>query len=1387
MYSKNRRKTDELKSSVPKKSFKDIIKTFEIKNLTLPDIDDYFLKIKHEVKRHLKEEKGKDVIKFKLNIYFNFLNPSRGLKSWGGDPLNEIEEVKFDRQFYELRTMDEFEEIYNKINEEVSSFIDEFQGLGSGLIFENIFKTEIKTSKIVYLKGSSYFPYQFPEKRCVLNIRNNDQKCFLWSVLANYFPVKRNPSRVTHYEPYENMINMEKIEYPVKINDIKKIEKLNPHLAINVFGLKNQKDSNTIFPIYCSKRLYNQDGSEMKQTDLLYLESDEKEEYIDNYEIIIQNKSDQSETLSFILKPTLVDENYLSGFTEEFGDIEIEVHENYDNNNYYIEICKGSYNLTEKQKSNIIRKNLFRNYSLKEISIIEHKKEREVYKTHYCLIKNLNTLMRTDTSNSKMFVCRKCLTKHYREESYKKHLEMCGKFEQAKIIMPSESKSLLKFKNHYMQHRLPVVIYADFEAKQEAIGENANQRLVQLEPNKESTTKQLYEQKIISFGIYIQCDYPHLLENLKTDGQLKLSHDRRSDPQQRQTSSDPYWRNYITYTGDDAPQVFVKTIIRIYNEISKKMNFCEPLKISEEEEKLFQEATNCYVCGTSFDPRKRQSETDPRKRQSETDPQTKIREHQTQMGHGSASAGHQSKTWAGAKVREHNHFNGKYRGASCQSCNVKEGKCKQIPVFFHNGSRYDFHFFVTELLKYETEHKKVNILPKTSENYISISYGSYFKRLVFLDSYRFMLKGLSDVAKSLDEKDYKILSNEFSLGETQLSLTDRETSFQVGSKALHRSDSKLRFELIKQKGFYPYEYIDSIERLNETSLPSIDKFYSTLKQETITEEQYEHAQKVWKTFNCKTLLDYHNLYLKTDVLILADAFEKFREFYLTKHNIDPCYCVSSPSLTWQCGLKYTNTELNLLTDNNMFLMFEKGIRGGFSGVLGSRHVKTNNKYLGDYNPEKPSNYLLYLDANNLYGWAMSQPLPVGDFKWEDPKRFDEIFQRCKEDENYGCILEVDLEIDEETKNRTFKFPLAPFKRKIEKDELSDYQLKYLNNNIEKVGNTEKLVLDLYDKEKYVVHYKLLEFYEKMGMKIKKIHNIISFKEEPWLAKYINLNTEERKKAKTNFEKDLFKLNNNAFYGKTLENIRGKKKIKLTSSSKEAKRYTSKASYSDHIIFNENLVGILSNVFSITFNKPIYLGMCILDYSKLLMYQFYYETFNKLFPDNEVCYMDTDSLFINVYSFKKKNEKVYEEFDIYKDLEKIKDQLDTNEYPASHPLHSLKNKKVIGKFKDELNGEIIKEAIFLRSKAYSFLVAKSTSDPKAIKKLKGITYSIVKNQITFEDYKNCLFGENISYTGNSFLHTKKHRMFVEEVNKKTLSPFDDKRYILEDGINTLAHQ
>ena len=185
-----------------------------------------------------------------------------------------------------------------------------------------------------------------------------------------------------------------------------------------------------------------------------------------------------------------------------------------------------------------------------------------------------------------------------------------------------------------------------------------------------------------------------------------------------------------------------------------------------------------------------------------------------------------------------------------------------------------------------------------------------------------------------------------------------------------------------RKGVYPYEYIDNWERFNETSLPSKESFYSNLNMEDIDDIDHRHGNNVFNKFKLNNLGDYHDLYLQSDTLLLADVFENFREMFLKEYELDPAHFLSLPGLAWQACLKKTNVELELLTDYDMLLIVEEGIRGGICHSI-HRYAKANNKYMKNYNNNEESSHIQCLDANNLYGWAMSKKLPVNGFKWTD--------------------------------------------------------------------------------------------------------------------------------------------------------------------------------------------------------------------------------------------------------------------------------------------------------------------------------------------------------------------------------------------------------------------
>ena len=175
--------------------------------------------------------------------------------------------------------------------------------------------------------------------------------------------------------------------------------------------------------------------------------------------------------------------------------------------------------------------------------------------------------------------------------------------------------------------------------------------------------------------------------------------------------------------------------------------------------------------------------------------------------------------------------------------------------------------------------------------------------------------------------------------------------------------------------------MDNWQRFNDILLPNKEAFNSNLNMEDITDTDYIHANKVFKKFNLKHLGDYHDLYVQSDTLLLADVFGNFRNMCIKVYELDPAHFLSAPGLAWQACLKKTGVKLELLTDNDMSLMIEKGSRGGICHAI-HRFAKANNKYMKNYNEKEESSYIQYLDANNLYGCAMSQKLPVNGFKWE---------------------------------------------------------------------------------------------------------------------------------------------------------------------------------------------------------------------------------------------------------------------------------------------------------------------------------------------------------------------------------------------------------------------
>ena len=287
------------------------------------------------------------------------------------------------------------------------------------------------------------------------------------------------------------------------------------------------------------------------------------------------------------------------------------------------------------------------------------------------------------------------------------------------------------------------------------------------------------------------------------------------------------------------------------------------------------------------------------------------------------------------------------------------------------------------------------------------------RNLVFIDSMQFMNSSLDSLVKNLVDEDFKYLSKEFE------EFKDKD------------------LKLLKETRVNPYEYMSSFKNFNETELPSKNKFFSSLKTEDISEKDYEKTKDMWNTFNIKNLGEYHDLYLKTDVLLLYNVFEKFINTCLNYYGLDSCHYFSSPGLAWDAMLKMAGIELELISDIDMYLFIETAMRGGIS-YIAKRYSKANNKYMKDYDNAEKTIYFMYFDENNLYGSAMTEYLPYGGFEWMTEKEINNFdLSSVRKDSPEGHILELDFEYPIELHDYFDDYPPAPEKLKVTNDMLSN--------------------------------------------------------------------------------------------------------------------------------------------------------------------------------------------------------------------------------------------------------------------------------------------------------------------------------------------------------------
>ena len=983
-----------------------------------------------------------------------------------------------------------------------------------------------------------------------------------------------------------------------------------------------------------------------------------------------------------------------------------------------------------------------------------------LYKGHWMWIRNWDRLWSEGKQN--ITKCPRCLCSYSCHKNMEEHMRLCNSFEARKAVLPAEGSSLSFKSAKLAQVRHPVAIYADFEALQRKV------------THKETLTRKAqknYIKKIAGDEMNKALQAPvEGCDKKKQNGQKVAKHEAMSFRIHiALPEGAPKIQQDYEYTGLKADVKFWETLFEIQADLDEHIFSCrKPIEMTKEDNKKFYRAKCCYLCDKGWD------------------------ELLEEKG-----------TKTSAKVKDHCHITGAFRGPAHSCCNLKirqNWQARNIPVFFHNSTGYDMHFLVTSLPEVREKCKKLDCIPINAQKFKTLS----VDRFKILDSLAFLNSSLDNLLKNLPN--------------------DKKTRLRS------ICDTDDQFELVNRKLVLPYEKITSLDWLEQDISYDRHDYFSSLSLGMPAQEAMDHLFKVAQAFKLKNNRDLHDLYLKVDVMGLADVFEHFRTICLEDYTLDPVAYLGLPGFAWDSMLKKTGVELDLLSDPEMYQFCEAGKRGGIS-MAGHRYSKANNPDLLPEAPEehravheknmkrtldkttapkeylqwckanghdasKPTTWIYYIDCNNLYSLPQLGKLPHRNFRWVDASEFD---PHAVQDGEEACIVEVDLSYPEHLHDEHSNLPLAPETITIHEEMLSDYSLKtkrQMENKNEdqelRKATIKKLVPHLGPRKNYIVHSANLKFYLEHGMILEKVHRVLKFEQTAWMKPWIEFNTAKRTCAKNDFEKDYYKLMCNAVFGKTMEDVRGRTKCRFITNEEKYSKATGRPNYKYTMDFGtEDFRIVMEESEKVELNKPIYVGFTILDTSKLRMYEFLYDTIQPLFGYQNVrlCKMDTDSFMLDITCE-----------DLHSKLKEIHDELDTSELPKDHPLYRTEypedhplyvknpnNKKVVGAFKDESKGVPIWQQCNIKAKCNAFICKEDSAKGymECKKVCKGVPKAVVKKTMDFHDWLDGLGGQVVR-RATTTLRSFDHQIYTYKQNKIALTPYDDKRFIHEDGITSRPH-
>ena len=1299
---------------------------------------------------------------------------------------------------------EEIEINYLNIDQQVSKYVCQ----GSGWVLLNLISLNLNVIRYDPLKASSYIdlPKKIKNKKACINIHNDDKKCFVWSILAHFHPInyKDHPNRVSHYQQFENELDMTHIEYPVQLNKIQKFEKQN-NISINIFGLDQYKK---IVPVQIT------DNKLERHVNLLFLSNSKNNHYalIKDMSRLLAGQINKRENRKYICDYCLhgcttaaILEKHVERCKEHRAQLTV-----YPEPGTKLKFTKFGQQLplplyfvadveTVQQPITTVHPDPSKSSTTKTANHLpcsasympvfadaRYSQSPKVFKGDNCLRQFLDYLQ-TDVA--------------YYKECYSRGIELVmtktdqAMFDAATDFTPLEqhcceskgdSKDLcgICMRN---STKLCHICSKEFNPPEEHChkeGETeTNCKLCVENLNKTPVRDHDHVSGCFRGTAHSICNLQYGLKpdklkisvffhNLKGyDAHLILSH---ANPKKhgKITCIPKTIEQYISFTIGDI--VFKDSLAFMGKGLDDLVKTLQP-----EELKLTQRYIQEYV--------------------------SRNKNNSSNLGlYDESSAMTVDVEIGGITLNEISAYEDEADEATCPTTHLPTKKRKTSHFLYSMATcKDDEESDDDEEESEEVSRLSSSFIDDTKHEQNDCSFYRYIDN-------KEQQRGKK---RKRDIKDHILYYSIKDLPDNDYRRHPYDTPILTGEQTREVEE---KFKLMKEKGVYPYEYISSLSILDENQLPLQETFYSSLKDKNIKDKQYNRAQNVWDEFEMKTLWNYHDLYLIMDILLLADVLNAFRGMCLKNYNIDPLHSYTAPGFAWQAALKMTNVELELLSDKDQYLFFEAAKRGGIC-VISYRHAKSNIPNHTNFNKSDPASYLMYLDANNLYGWALIQYLPIGEFKWVKINLEDVL--NTPDDSNIGYSLEVDLHYPDNLHEKHNEYPLAP--EKIRPPLLSEYQKDMLRaelhsqhptwsdmqveKNIDSRQTLPKLIPNLKDKTKYVVDYRLLKFYVSMGLKVTKVHRVLQYAQAPWLKPFIDFNTQMRAASQSEFEKDFFKLLNNSVFGKIMQNTREYRKIDLVASEKKALKLSAQPTFRSYNIFHENLIAVERYQPVVKMDKPIFVGISALELSKWLMYDFHYNFIKKQYPGerSKLCFTDTDSFLY-----------ILQTEDVYADILANSERFDLSEYKEDHQIfnglckeeirHLKKiNKKVVGKIKDELKGNKLLEFVGLRAKAYSYRFEKDVYVDqngnevdeqtaimdlviKEVKKLKGIKKCVVESSIHFEQYKQCLLEGIKLYVEMKTFRSYDHRINTISQNKQALSRFDDKRWILDDGISTLAH-